>query len=183
MTNIVSDAVSNDAAQQSPATTTLDYLQPDLVVVDLIVKSRKRLFEEFAELIVCSRRVYNSNTDDSNIESDDSLELENIFDTLHDRERLGSTAIGKGIALPHGRIDGLTDPVISIARLETPIDYDALDGVPVWLAVCLLVPSDANEIHLNLLAKLASKFSDEEFVCGVKETTSSMELYNLFTET
>ena len=166
----------NEAAQGDPeplATTGMnlqDYLNCDLVIADMEVTSKKRLLQQFAKLIA-----ENSNGDDGN-----RLGLDLIFDTLYNRERLGCTALGKGIALPHGRIEGLGKPVISIARLKPPVDYDAPDGLPVWLAVCLLVPTDAPEVHLDLLAVLAEKFSDEQFTAAVKQARTAEALYRFF---
>jgi PTS system nitrogen regulatory IIA component len=148
------------------------YLTPDRVVAGLSIASRKKLFEEFAVMIARERNGSSS--------EEKELERERIFETLHTRERLGCTAVGNGIALPHGRIENFEEPVICVARLESAIDYDAPDGDPVWLAVCLLVPTDANEMHLNILASLASRFSDEKFVDEVRDARDGAELYSLF---
>ena len=181
------DSVSGVAQQSGPQTSPVvqnSYLKPEQVVANLCVASRKRLFERFSELIA-SRFLadpeYVENADTSN-DDKEVLSAESIFETLHDRERLGCTALGKGIALPHGRIAGLSEPVIAVARLEKPIRYDAPDGAPVWIAVCLLVPSDANDVHLQLLASLASRFSDEKFVQEVQSADSDSDLYKLFAD-
>ena len=144
-------------------------LRPELVVHDLEVASRKRLFEELSHLISAS-----------DFGNELELDSEQVFDILHERERLGCTGVGKGIALPHGRMEGLVDPIIAMIMLADPIDYDAPDGEPVWLAVCLLVPAEANEIHLNLLANLAARFSDQEFVDQVYHAENSAALVRLF---
>ena len=144
-------------------------LRPELVVHDLEVASRKRLFEELSHLISAS-----------DFGNELELDSEQVFDILHERERLGCTGVGKGIALPHGRMEGLVDPIIAMIRLADPIDYDAPDGEPVWLAVCLLVPAEANEIHLNLLANLAARLSDQEFVDQVYHAENSAALVRLF---
>ena len=145
-----------------------DFLTRALVVSNLDVASRKRLFESLATLIV--------------EKSDIELVFEDVLQTLNERERLGSTGIGKGIALPHGRIDALDTPIIAVARLCDGIAYDAPDNTPVWLAVCLLVPKDANEIHLQLLSKLASSFQDDQFVQRIKKAPNTSLLYDLFIE-
>ncbi len=160
----------------TPSPSSRKYLQSNLVVVNLRVTNRKRLLEQFAELIVTHATICNSG------DSENQPRLEQIFTTLHDRERLGSTALGKGIALPHARIDGLSEPIIAIAKLETPIDYDSPDDIPIWFAVCLLVPAQANETHLNLLATLATKFDNDYFVHAIKESVSTTEIYQLFAD-
>ncbi len=176
MTDAVSDVVHSNREPQTSPMASPRYLQPDLVVVNLCIASRKRLLEQFAELIATNATTCYSENNENVPDS------EQIFTTLHDRERLGSTALGKGIALPHGRIAGLSQPVIAIAKLANPVDYDSPDGMPVWLAVCLLVPAEANQGHLNLLATLAAKFDDDDFVREVKETVSTTEIYNLFSD-
>ncbi len=175
MTDSVNEATHySDEPLTAPVGATLkDYLNCDLVITDMEVTSKKRLLEQFAKLIA------NDNDDrDGNDENRPGLDL--IFDTLYNRERLGCTALGKGIALPHGRIEGLIQPVISIARLKQPVDYDAPDGMPVWLAVCLLVPANAHDVHLNLLALLAGKFSDEQFTDVLRKTRTAEALYHCF---
>jgi len=176
MTDSVSDVAHAQSGPQTSAMSNFEYLHPERVVVDMSVSSRKRLFENFAELITSSALSSNPG------ENEDIPDLEQIFTTLHNRERLGSTGVGKGIALPHGRIDNLRDPVIAVAKLKSPIDYDAPDNEPVWLAVCLLVPTEANEIHLNLLSALATRFNNDEFVREVKETVQHRSFIICFQE-
>ena len=146
----------------------LDYLHKEFVITNLCVASRKRLFEELAQVIV-----------DNN---EEVAKLGSVFKTLNDRERLGSTGLGKGIALPHGRLEGLETPVIAVAKLTKPIDYDAIDGQPVWLAICLLVPIDANETHLKLLSRLASGFEDEDFINRLEIAHSTDDLFAVLSE-
>lgn len=138
-----------------------DFLAVERVAVNLEVGSRKRLFEQFARMV--SAR-------------DGAPGLDDILATLIKREKLGCTGVGRGIALPHGRLDGLESPVIAAARLKNAIDYDAPDGQPVWLAVCLLVPVDATSTHLNILAALAASFSDSGFTAQLKSCDSAAEL-------
>ena len=148
-----------------------DYLSRHLVVADLQVTSKKRLLEKFAGLI--------ANSQDGGTGNDESCPApELIFDTLYNRERLGCTALGAGVALPHGRVAGLARPIISIARLAQPVDYDAPDGMPVWLAACLVIPENAHDEHLQLLALLAGKFSDEQFMDDLGKARSAQDLYH-----
>ncbi|MYD77009.1 MAG: PTS sugar transporter subunit IIA [Gammaproteobacteria bacterium] len=151
----------------------MDYLDPAHVVVDLDVSSRKRLFEEIA-------RVVTENGSGTEIQAMLPLTPERVFETLHERERLGSTGIGKGIGLPHGRLKNLSEPIIAMVRLESPIEYAAPDCEPVWFIVCLLVPEDANEVHLNLLAELAKRLDDSGFVSLIREAKTSDEIMQLF---
>ncbi len=176
MTDSVNEAAHyNDEPLTAPGITLKEYLNCDLVIADMEVTSKKRLLEQFAKLIA------NSATDPDG-QDENSPDLDLIFNTLYNRERLGCTALGQGIALPHGRIEGLTEPVISIAKLKQPVDYDSPDGVPVWLAACLLVPANAHDVHLNLLALLAGKFSDEQFTDDLRKTRTAKALYHCFVD-
>lgn len=141
------------------------YISEDRILLDLSTTSRKRLFESIAEL---------SSNHQAGIGEDC------VFKTITERERLGSTGLGKGIAVPHGRIENLAQPIISIIRLKQPIEYDAPDEEPVWLAVGLLVPTDANETHLNLLSTLARCFQDSKFIEALKTCSTPRQVSQLF---
>lgn len=147
------------------------YLDEKRVVVDLEVSSRKRLFEAMAALLSGAAAAANDA---------DAPSLDGVLHTLTKREKLGCTGIGDGVALPHGRIDGLRQPLIAIARLKDGIDYEAPDGKPVWLAVCLLAPGEAANEHLQLLAALAERFKMPGFVERVKQSRTSAELTSQF---
>jgi PTS system nitrogen regulatory IIA component len=120
-------------------------LTPDTTLLDMSFSSKKKLFEHAAELFAQSH----------------GLKSNDIFTSLFERERLGSTALGCGIAIPHGRIKGLKDAGGVFYRLKTPLEFDAPDNQPVSLCFILLVPKDANERHLQILGELAQLFGDE----------------------
>ncbi len=103
-----------------------------------------------------------------------------IFSTLIERENLGSTGIGNGVALPHGRIAGLENVVGFFLHLQTPMDFDAIDHLPVSLVFAILVPENATEEHLKLLASLAGIFRDEETRQQLLETSNSSLIRNIF---
>jgi len=155
---------SEDGVNQ-PEEGVIDFLSPGRITLDLDTSSRKRLFEYIAE--ISARELAESEEDC-------------IFKTITERERLGSTGLGRGIAVPHGRIESLERPVISLVRLKHPIDYDAPDNRPVWLAVGLLVPIDANETHLKLLSKLATCFQNAEFVQSLRDCQHVEQVSQLF---
>jgi PTS system nitrogen regulatory IIA component len=117
------------------------------ITVGLQVTSKKKLLEYAAEKF--AQRL-------------PQLDAGQIFTTLIDREKLGSTGIGHGVALPHGRIEGLNEVVGIFLQLQQPIDFDAADHLPVNIVFALLVPQDATEEHLKLLADLAAIFRDDE---------------------
>ncbi len=88
------------------------------------------------------------------------LDPQTVFACLREREKLGSTALGKGVAVPHCRVAGIAQPLACLLRTATAVDYDAPDGAPVSLFFALLVPEDAADEHLQLLAELARKLDD-----------------------
>jgi PTS system nitrogen regulatory IIA component len=116
--------------------------------------SKKRVLEQVGELLATAAP---------------NLSSEEVFEQLLERERLGSTGLGHGIALPHARLKGITQACGALVRLETGVDYDAIDNQPVDLVFGLLVPHDATQEHLQLLAKLASLFSNEGFRNKLRE--------------
>ncbi len=159
-----------------------DFLDDRRVVIDLDVSSRKRLFEQMAKLLASPGDGDGGDGgdggggDDGGADGNDGPDLDTVLHILTKREKLGCTGIGNGIALPHGRIEGLAEPLMAVARLKHAINYDAPDGVPVWLAVCLLAPVEANETHLRLLAALAARFSARGFPERLRQAPSAAEL-------
>jgi PTS system nitrogen regulatory IIA component len=117
------------------------------VVLDLDVSSKKRAFEQ-AGLI---------------FENNCGIARSVVSDNLFARERLGSTGLGHGVAVPHGRIKGLKAPLAAFVRLKTPIPFESPDGQPVNLLVFLLIPDNVTQQHLEILSEIAEMFSDEAF--------------------
>ena len=119
------------------------------ILLDLEVSSKKRLFEQAGLLL----------------ENEAGVARSEVFDCLFAREKLGSTGLGHGVAVPHGRLASLKKAVGVFIRSKEPIPFDAPDGKPVSLVMVLLVPENAAGTHLEVLSKLAGKFSDK----GVRE--------------
>lgn len=126
--------------------------------------SKKRVLEYFSKFIA---------------QQIPQLDAEEVFSRLIARERLGSTGIGQGVALPHCRISHCKEAVGTFVRLRDKIDFDAIDGQPVDLIFLLLVPEEANEAHLQTLALLAERFSDEELRKELRKTDQPDQLYQL----
>jgi PTS system nitrogen regulatory IIA component len=122
-------------------------LGADNIVAGLDASSKKRVFEQVGLLF----------------ENHQGIARSTVYDALFAREKLGSTALGLGVAIPHGRIKGLKKAVGAFVRLATPVQFDAPDGKPVDLVFVLLVPEAANEQHLQLLSELAQMFSERAF--------------------
>lgn len=128
--------------------------------------SKKRVLERAAQLLAS--------------ESDEEPGTEQVFERLLERERLGSTGLAGGVALPHARMPGLESSRGAFLRLADPVEFDALDGEPVDLVFALLVPEDANEAHLQLLAQLAGRFNDPDLRQSLRGATAdeAMRLLN-----
>jgi PTS system nitrogen regulatory IIA component len=138
-------------------------LAPVNVVIGLPVTSKKRLFEQVGLLF----------------ENNQGIERSKVFDSLFARERLGSTGLGEGVAIPHGRIKGLKEAVAAVVRIAEPIPFDAPDGKPVQLLVFLLVPEHATEEHLELLSELAELLSDEKVRESLAHTEDPAQLHRI----
>ncbi|WP_105200049.1 MULTISPECIES: PTS IIA-like nitrogen regulatory protein PtsN [unclassified Pseudoalteromonas] len=102
-----------------------------------------------------------------------------ILDSLLAREKLGSTGIGKGVAIPHGRLEGIENTLAIIVTNREAINFDAIDNRPVDIFVALLVPGDQCDQHLKTLAKIADKLKDKQFCKQLRSVTSDQELYQL----
>jgi PTS system nitrogen regulatory IIA component len=122
-------------------------LSAEQVLLDLEASSKKRVFEHAGMLF----------------EARLGLARSTIFDSLFAREKLGSTGLGQGVAIPHGRIKGLKQAAGAFLRLTNPVPFDSPDGRPVDLLFVLLVPEQATEQHLQILSELAQRFSERAF--------------------
>jgi len=140
----------------------VDLLTPGRTVCHVSGGSKKRLFETIAGII-----------------SEDQLSLppNEIFSHLIARERLGSTGLGKGIAIPHCRVDNCSRPLGTLITLDKPLAYDAPDGVAVDLLFVLLVPSEEHQQHLDILAQIAGLFSQDAFCNALRNSKDSTELF------
>jgi PTS system nitrogen regulatory IIA component len=110
----------------------------------------------------------------------DKLEVEDVFSALLNRERLGSTGIGDGVAIPHCRLSGCNRALALLVTLKEPIDFNAIDNRPVDLLCCLLVPEDAATEHLQTLAGLAELFSQSEIRETLRSAADAATLYSRF---
>jgi nitrogen PTS system EIIA component len=136
------------------------------VALDLDVSSKKRVFEHAGLLF----------------ENNQNVARSQVFDSLFAREKLGSTGLGQGIAIPHGRIKGLKDAVGAMIRMREPIPFDAPDGQPVSLIFVLLVPERATDLHLQILSELAQMFSDHVFREQLLQAASADAVHHLIAE-
>ena len=135
------------------------------VLLDLDASSKKRLFEQVGLLFENTRQIPRAR----------------VFDSLFDREKLGSTGLGFGVAIPHGRVKALKEPVGAFVTTAAPIPFESPDGQPVRLAFAILVPEHATEAHLQILSELAQMFSDEPFRAALLAETDAQVVHRMIT--
>jgi PTS system nitrogen regulatory IIA component len=144
-----------------------DLLDPDTVLARVSVPTKKHLLQSLA---TTAADAY-------------ALDAASVLDTLVEREKLGSTGFGGGIAIPHGRVEGLERVVGVVAQLVQPVDYQAIDDLPVDLAFMLLSPPRAGAEHLKALARVSRSLRDRGFVAKLRGVGSPDALYALLTDT
>lgn len=140
-------------------------LPPENVVLDAESTSKKRVFERAGILFENQLQIARSQ----------------VFDSLFAREKLGSTGLGQGVAIPHGRVKGLRDAAAAFFKLQSPIPFDAPDGMPVGMIFVLLVPERATDLHLQILGELAQMFSDRQFREQLQASSDPAAMHRLFT--
>jgi nitrogen PTS system EIIA component len=143
-----------------------DILSPECVFPDIDCNSKKDALDTLAKTIA---------------NSDNATSQTEVFDCLCARERLGSTGLGNGIAIPHGRLKQGKKTIAAFMQLETGIDYDAVDKEPVDLLFALIVPEESTDEHLQILATLAEMFSDAAIVSKLRQSKTSTEIYSILT--
>ena len=143
-----------------------DLISTDGVIPSLKVSSKKQALQELSQL---AGKVT-------------GLSARDVFETLLQRERLGSTGLGQGIAIPHGKLPGLDTLHGVFARLDTPIDFDAMDGQKVDLIFLLLAPESAGADHLKALARVSRMLRDNAVVAKLRGSDERAALYAILTE-
>lgn len=138
-----------------------DLLVTDLVFADFKASSKKQVLQALSRRWAAAKGV------------DERL----AFEKLLERERLGSTGVGKGVAIPHARIEGLDGITGVFARLSTPVDFDAVDDVPVDLVFMLFAPEDAGADHLKALARVSRMLRDSAACDKFRQTSDDAALY------
>ena len=141
-----------------------DLLPAGNILLDLDAGSKARLFDAVGTLF----------------EANSGLPRRVVVDSLLAREKLGSTGLGQGIAIPHGRIRGLVEAQGAFVRLKPPIPFEAPDGKPVAQVFVLLVPEQATDQHLQLLSELAQMFSETRFREDLADRTDAAGLRAVF---
>ncbi len=138
-------------------------LTPECTRNDMLAASKKRALEQASELLA---------------EHYPALDAGQLLDALMARERLGSTAVGEGVALPHCRFEHCDRPVAALLRLQDPVDFEASDRRPVDLIFVLVVPAEANDLHLQILATAATAMNDPDYRSALRAATGDLALYD-----
>lgn len=143
----------------------------DCVAQNLHAASKKQLFQEMAELASKCGAVFG-----------DKVKVRDIVAAVAERERLGSTGVGYGVAIPHARLEGIDEVRAVFARLETPLEYESIDDRPVDLVVLLLAPVNASSLHLKALAQVSRLLRREGLRDRLRSAPNSEALHLLLTE-
>lgn len=141
-----------------------DVLTADRVLLDLTVSSKKTLLEKMATLLA---------------KDGNSASEREIFESLCQRERLGSTGLGHGVAIPHGRVFGQNEMVGALIRLKKPIPFDAPDHAPVDVLFALAIPEECSDTHRQLLSDLAEHFKDPAHLASIRQAPHSESVLEL----
>ena len=143
-----------------------ELLKPEAIVADLRATNKKQALQELSER---AARLT-------------GLHERQIFDVLLERERLGTTGVGNGIAIPHGKLASIKSIAGIFARLEAPVDFEALDDQPVDLVFLLLAPEGAGADHLKALSRIARVLRDQDLVAKLRATESASAIYAFLNE-
>ncbi|ASJ75925.1 PTS sugar transporter subunit IIA [Granulosicoccus antarcticus] len=179
-----------------------DLLEPERIRCQCEIQSKKRTLQTLAELLGESLRAKSASDAEALADNDtnesksgtrkvrlsrkqssknegepETLSDMQILDALISRERLGSTGLGHGVALPHSRLSNIQEPIAALVTLNQGVDYESADGQPVDLVLGLLVPEHCNDEHLKILAQLARRFSDEALRTSLRGFVEPNNLY------
>ncbi len=143
-----------------------EYLTPQAILPDLKATSKKQVLQELSTF------------------AGERLDIENraVFDVLVERERLGTTGFGNGVAIPHGKMPQLKQLHMMFARLDTPVNFDAVDGRPVDLIFLLLTPENAGADHLKALAKASRILRDDKICAKLRGSETAEAIYSTILE-
>ena len=136
------------------------YIETENIILDLKSKSKKNLLEFIA----------------MKMSKDNNVEKDIIFEKLYEREKLGTTGLGKGIVIPHARIPNTKEPKIIIVKLDMPLNYESIDGNDIDIVFALIVPEKEDSLHIDLLSNIANMLEDKSFLLYIRNSTSKEEI-------
>jgi PTS system nitrogen regulatory IIA component len=144
-----------------------EFLSPNAVVADLTAQTKGEVLVELSRALTRAHP---------------QLKAERLVEVLQERERLGSTGIGEGVAIPHGKLGGLPQLMASFGVSRTGVDFEAIDGKPTHLFFALVAPENSAGIHLKALARISRLFKNPKFRQSILEARSGEEIYRLVSE-
>ncbi len=144
----------------------VDFLKPELIIEEIQARDKEGALREFS----------------GRIEKATNIKAEKVFGVLLEREKLGSTGIGEGVAIPHGKLHDLKEFICCFGKSESGIDFDAIDGKPVHLVFLLLAPENSAGTHLKALAKISKILKDPTFREQLIKTQGAEEIYRIIKE-
>ncbi len=140
-----------------------DVLSEDMILTEIAADSKRHLLEQIATFVA----------------EREGLDKNAVFEAVLERENLGSTGYGNGVAFPHARLEGLKNVVAVFARLKNPIDYDALDGNPVDMVAFMISPENSGDDHLRTLAIFSRVLKDAEICRAIRAAKNAHEIYSI----
>jgi PTS system nitrogen regulatory IIA component len=143
-----------------------EFIKPESVMIDLPAPSKTKLLRSLSEQAALML----------------GLPADDIFQAIHNREKLGSTGVGDGIAIPHAPVPGLEVPFGMVARLKKPIDFESIDDIPVDIVCLLLMPGQNSGGYLNVLASMARKLRSSKVVKSIRQAGMPDQVYTALCE-
>jgi len=148
----------------------VDFVRPELIVPELQARDKGEVIRELADHLA------------ANVGGGKALEREQLAKVLMERERLASTAIGEGVAIPHGKLDAVGKLVACVGRAPQGVDFDSMDGRPTHLFFVLVAPENSTGVHLKALARISRLFKDPEFRTRLMQARGAEELYKVISD-
>ena len=145
----------------------VDLLHPDAIIPDLKSKTKDEALAELADAL---------------LKVTGNLDRSEVINVLHERERLGSTGIGDGVAIPHGKLKSLDKLLISFARSSGGVDFDAMDGKPAHLFFLLVAPEESVGVHLKMLARISKILKNPAIRDQLAQASDAQEIYRIIAE-
>ncbi len=148
----------------------VDFVRPELIVPELQARDKAEVIRELADHLA------------ANVGGGKALDREQLAKVLMERERLASTAIGEGVAIPHGKLDAVGKLVACVGRAPQGVDFDSMDGRPTHLFFVLVAPENSTGVHLKALARISRLFKDPEFRTRLMQARGAEELYKVISD-
>jgi nitrogen PTS system EIIA component len=151
----------------------VDFVRPELIVPELQARDKAEVIKELADHLAAHV---------GGVGGGKGLDREQLAKVLMERERLASTAIGEGVAIPHGKLDAVGKLVACVGRAPQGVDFDSMDGRPTHLFFVLVAPENSTGVHLKALARISRLFKDPEFRTRLMQAKTGEELYKVIAD-